>query len=111
MRSPLIFFFSSRRRHTRSLRDWSSDVCSSDLVAAAKERVPQELHAAPAGATEELLARLTQHLRDELDVPPEDARWAVEAWAMAVNLLPRLPPEETPPTPAGDPAIEQPACF
>src|SRR5437868_8361467 len=28
----LIFFFSSRRRHTRSKRDWSSDVCSSDLV-------------------------------------------------------------------------------
>src|SRR6266496_5162939 len=26
-------FFSSRRRHTRSLRDWSSDVCSSDLAA------------------------------------------------------------------------------
>src|SRR5215211_9042441 len=26
-----IFFFSSRRRHTRSLCDWSSDVCSSDL--------------------------------------------------------------------------------
>src|SRR6266496_1776859 len=28
-----FFFFSSRRRHTRSLRDWSSDVCSSDLLA------------------------------------------------------------------------------
>src|SRR5947207_4369843 len=28
---PLFFFFSSRRRHTRSLCDWSSDVCSSDL--------------------------------------------------------------------------------
>src|SRR5215211_8247039 len=27
-----FFFFSSRRRHTRSLCDWSSDVCSSDLV-------------------------------------------------------------------------------
>src|SRR2546429_4416182 len=26
------FFFSSRRRHTRCSRDWSSDVCSSDLV-------------------------------------------------------------------------------
>src|SRR5699024_4198854 len=26
-----MFFFSSRRRHTRSKRDWSSDVCSSDL--------------------------------------------------------------------------------
>src|SRR5206468_4878315 len=28
------FFFSSRRRHTRSDRDWSSDVCSSDLALA-----------------------------------------------------------------------------
>src|SRR6266542_6121375 len=27
----LCFFFSSRRRHTRCYRDWSSDVCSSDL--------------------------------------------------------------------------------
>src|SRR5690606_40095162 len=26
-----LFFFSSRRRHTRFSRDWSSDVCSSDL--------------------------------------------------------------------------------
>src|SRR5437588_9602027 len=32
--SFLLFFFSSRRRHTRSLCDWSSDVCSSDLAAA-----------------------------------------------------------------------------
>src|SRR5690606_39382718 len=32
--TPLIvFFFSSRRRHTRFSRDWSSDVCSSDLQA------------------------------------------------------------------------------
>src|SRR5438034_3594766 len=30
-----MFFFSSRRRHTRSLCDWSSDVCSSDLDAVA----------------------------------------------------------------------------
>src|SRR5690606_41202677 len=29
--SSLLFFFSSRRRHTRFSRDWSSDVCSSDL--------------------------------------------------------------------------------
>src|SRR5438045_4436395 len=28
----LFFFFSSRRRHTRCLSDWSSDVCSSDLA-------------------------------------------------------------------------------
>src|SRR2546429_2740624 len=29
--SYVFFFFSSRRRHTRCSRDWSSDVCSSDL--------------------------------------------------------------------------------
>src|SRR5699024_4870663 len=33
------FFFSSRRRHTRSKRDWSSDVCSSDLRLATKESI------------------------------------------------------------------------
>src|SRR5699024_4565544 len=32
--SAYCFFFSSRRRHTRSKRDWSSDVCSSDLEVA-----------------------------------------------------------------------------
>src|ERR1035441_7934777 len=31
---PIFFFFSSRRRHTRCLSDWSSDVCSSDLASA-----------------------------------------------------------------------------
>src|SRR2546421_1617985 len=35
-----FFFFSSRRRHTRSDRDWSSDVCSSDLqIAKAKTKI------------------------------------------------------------------------
>src|SRR5256885_10042054 len=33
-RSGVFFFFSSRRRHTRLQGDWSSDVCSSDLVSA-----------------------------------------------------------------------------
>src|SRR5437763_8559872 len=28
----VLFFFSSRRRHTRYIGDWSSDVCSSDLI-------------------------------------------------------------------------------
>src|SRR6266576_1319043 len=42
----LFFFFSSRRRHTRSLRDWSSDVCSSDLVSRAhKNGIPAMRHA------------------------------------------------------------------
>src|SRR5256885_2435918 len=33
----VIFFFSSRRRHTRLQGDWSSDVCSSDLTLQCKE--------------------------------------------------------------------------
>src|SRR5690554_7351539 len=33
------FFFSSRRRHTRCGRDWSSDVCSSDLVEGLEKRI------------------------------------------------------------------------
>src|SRR5699024_11543870 len=36
LRIRILFFFSSRRRHTRSKRDWSSDVCSSDLAALTK---------------------------------------------------------------------------
>src|SRR5690606_39859484 len=41
------FFFSSRRRHTRFSRDWSSDVCSSDLGSATAN---PPLSAAPGGA-------------------------------------------------------------
>src|SRR6266542_4985781 len=35
-----FFFFSSRRRHTRCYRDWSSDVCSSDLEALGGLAIP-----------------------------------------------------------------------
>src|SRR5438094_2577847 len=43
----LLFFFSSRRRHTRSYGDWSSDVCSSDLRR--RRRAASQLHADGAG--------------------------------------------------------------
>src|SRR5207245_11463244 len=39
----VVFFFSSRRRHTRCYRDWSSDVCSSDLIRIAS--TPQTIDA------------------------------------------------------------------
>src|SRR5438045_9711811 len=49
------FFFPGRRRHTRCLSDWSSDVCSSDLVTEAADAVVgSEL---PAEAAEEAGAR------------------------------------------------------
>src|SRR5690242_21705994 len=39
----IFFFFSSRRRHTRLTCDWSSDVCSSDLIAIENARLFAEL--------------------------------------------------------------------
>src|SRR5690606_39875260 len=39
----MCFFFSSRRRHTRFSRDWSSDVCSSDLTNFEKQDMPSIL--------------------------------------------------------------------
>src|SRR5699024_11322941 len=42
-----LFFFSSRRRHTRSKRDWSSDVCSSDLVKFISASEPQYTFSSP----------------------------------------------------------------
>src|SRR3712207_9508060 len=44
MSYKVFFFFSSRRRHTRYWRDWSSDVCSSDLGGGARtsaDRAPR----------------------------------------------------------------------
>src|SRR5699024_1858079 len=62
----LLFFFSSRRRHTRSKRDWSSDVCSSDLplevvdgvAPVGEEPLPlYEFEPSPEGVLDALLPR------------------------------------------------------
>src|SRR6266511_5373515 len=45
----IFFFFSSRRRHTRFSRDWSSDVCSSDLDPDRITSAPVEEERRPAG--------------------------------------------------------------
>src|SRR5438874_11918283 len=57
----LNFFFSSRRRHTRSLRDWSSDVCSSDLPQSLpiKETHPQN-PVNPYGASKRMVERILE---------------------------------------------------
>src|SRR3989440_2795996 len=50
--SMFVFFFSSRRRHTRSDRDWSSDVCSSDLggrLASGRQPAARRSRLRPAG--------------------------------------------------------------
>src|SRR5699024_4506102 len=56
-----VLFFSSRRRHTRSKRDWSSDVCSSDLLVRKKKPLLQNtleelLSGEEAGADKQFLS-------------------------------------------------------
>src|SRR5215203_6331420 len=64
-----FFFFSSRRRHTRYWRDWSSDVCSSDLalLIGLAERRPDVI----VEAAQELVAPVQK--RDPRPEPGEDA--------------------------------------
>src|SRR5699024_11736084 len=66
----VFFFFSSRRRHTRSKRDWSSDVCSSDLGHCFADRSGLEAVTMRAVAAEldGVAAALYRHVRgrDEL---------------------------------------------
>src|SRR5690606_20401462 len=80
------FFFSSRRRHTRFSRDWSSDVCSSDLehtqadfdafMSKYGDMFPErprnlselvDVLARRAAATQRLLASMTPRQREELE--------------------------------------------
>src|SRR2546422_6159414 len=60
-----FFFFSSRRRHTRCSRDWSSDVCSSDLERRDGAEVRQRLHHRQGGAGDERGPRQRQDHGDE----------------------------------------------
>src|SRR5690348_18206823 len=62
-----FFFFSSRRRHTRWTGDWSSDVCSSDLLLAlGREDEARDWFARAAAVDEELETDASERLA-ELD--------------------------------------------
>src|SRR5439155_17018132 len=83
------FFFSSRRRHTRWPRDWSSDVCSSDLLL---ERQPLLQPCQQLGRRQQLYARggKLDGQRQPIQ-PPTDRRHrlgvlAAEVKARAVRL-------------------------
>src|SRR5206468_7625983 len=65
----VAFFFSSRRRHTRSDRDWSSDVCSSDL-----ETVVCDLSLQGAMLTLKHLPQLQSELELTIDAPRSEER-------------------------------------
>src|SRR5207245_8598552 len=68
-----ICFFSSRRRHTRCYRDWSSDVCSSDLHALGRPRLELLLeHVLDAAGARE----------DEQEIGRASCRERVEMWVV-----------------------------
>src|SRR5438874_6274795 len=69
-----MFFFSSRRRHTRSLRDWSSDVCSSDLPEGHDVRaVPRDGRRGARGQTHLAGARLLRRILQDHQRPGSHA--------------------------------------
>src|SRR5690606_40524757 len=90
-----FLFFSSRRRHTRFSRDWSSDVCSSDLTLQVVEDddvpivrlSPHELeHRDHAGALHEVAAARHVVVKDRFDVVASSGR--VVAATMLLALQP-----------------------
>src|SRR5437868_13755440 len=100
----LFFFFSSRRRHTRSKRDWSSDVCSSDLQqlssVSTENQSLKELHsrvtdqaknlASEWGTRRQALAADNQRLHSELQQatkPLELSREREKQWQAQVYKL------------------------
>src|SRR5256884_7578688 len=71
-----MFFFSSRRRHTRCSRDWSSDVCSSDLVnryGAADREAVAKAAPTPTPAPKEIQKTFGEQLEDLADSLEEPA--------------------------------------
>src|SRR5216684_4686748 len=70
-----FFFFSSRRRHTRCSRDWSSDVCSSDLVLGRNHDLPflgREMSAEP-DYSEEMAREIDDEIRRVIEEAHETA--------------------------------------
>src|SRR3712207_9465312 len=81
------FFFSSRRRHTRYWRDWSSDVCSSDLATSVRSAAPDQR------------AELVERARELKGVVAEAEAEARELDAQLQDLLlgiPNLPADDVP---------------
>src|SRR3989449_7928502 len=88
-----FFFFSSRRRHTRCSRDWSSDVCSSDLetITLAEKDIETfpEVQSATYVSEDSALGRARGELVEFRDVLQELERNPLPA-SIEVKLTPRF---------------------
>src|SRR6266498_5791655 len=106
-----VFFFSSRRRHTRCGRDWSSDVCSSDLYGAGSGRYAATTNG-PGRRAVEVCSNQAPELTDwpieriSEGVQPTDAqRPALDelkaASVKAIEMLQSACPKDLPSIPTG----------
>src|SRR5208337_5459699 len=78
--AQVYFFFSSRRRHTIYIGDWSSDVCSSDLANGSRARAWQKALAVKARAGQQGDVGQGRVAVENLDEEPVDnGRWGQEA--------------------------------
>src|SRR5690606_37137747 len=68
--SVILLFFSSRRRHTRFSRDWSSDVCSSDLRV--KQVVADWSWLEVAGGPPDAMGDISKNIPDDAILKPQD---------------------------------------
>src|SRR2546421_1338674 len=103
----VCFFFSSRRRHTRSDRDWSSDVCSSDLGGPGRQFVSRNAPSLLNGGLGLFyLFWDGQVARAGFRPPPPGP--AGEAFVTPAGPLPPRVPH-TPPAPAAFPPPQPPA--
>src|SRR5207247_5188294 len=82
--NAVFFFFSSRRRHTRSTRDWSSDVCSSDL--SFDEQIRAALDSAATSLREHLEADLRAFAQEVVRASTEERQQAVVAASQAAAV-------------------------
>src|SRR5207245_5199729 len=119
----LFVFFSSRRRHTRCYRDWSSDVCSSDLHGAEHQAqallLPADLGIVPADGQAQVhgardgarVAALALAPTVERGVALREDLWGEEGHVPAVGMA-RHQPEETllplPADPEAEPRLHRP---
>src|SRR5690606_40512735 len=87
-----VFVFSGRRRHTRFSRDWSSDVCASDLAASyASTSGGAPTSEAPRGPMSQMLRTL---LSGHVPADPTEARHLAQMREAVENLAAPLRSEE-----------------
>src|ERR1039457_7538964 len=90
--SFFFFFFSSRRRHTRLQGDWSSDVCSSDLITDDTEALAAKADERLINATVDLAKKSTRF--DSLKLPADVAR-KIKLLKLSLTLATPVDPKES----------------